>query len=199
MMKTLLIIALAIVAIVLCVYLVLVVRDLARPAEPASKNLKKHFGIAVILFAAIVIPIILLQYIDKKDKVEMRQNPLLSEWTTQFGVPPFDKIQLEDYAPAFEQLMSEQNQTIDQISSADNVPTFESVIEALDRSDERLNEVANVFFLLASAETSPEMQELEAEYEKTKAVCAASVRSNWPFINFFGLSGISKQKNGACG
>ena len=163
MMKTLLIIALAIVAIVLCVYLVLVVRDLARPAEPASKNLKKHFGIAVILFAAIVIPIILLQYIDKKDKVEMRQNPLPSEWTTQFGVPPFDKIQLEDYAPAFEQLMSEQNQTIDQISSADNVPTFESVIEALDRSGERLNEVANVFFLLASAETSPEMQELEAE------------------------------------
>lgn len=162
-MKTLLIIALSVVAVVLCVYLVLVVRDLARPAESGSKQLKKHFGISVILFAAIVIPIVLLQYVEKQNKVEMRQNPFFAPWNTMYGVPPFDKIQLGDYAPAFERAMAEQNEAIAAIVQPDNTPTFESVIEALDRSSGSLNSVANVFFMLALAETSPEMQELEAE------------------------------------
>ena len=163
MMKTLLIIALSIVAVVMCVYLVSVVRDLARPDAPQSKHLKKHFGISAILFAAVVIPIVLLQYVDKQDKVEMRQNPFFAPWNTMYGVPPFDKIQLEDYAPAFERAMAEQNEAIAAIVQPDNTPTFESVIEALDRSSSSLYSVANIFFLLASAETSPEMQALEAE------------------------------------
>ena len=33
-------------------------------------------------------------------------NPFLTEFTTPFGVPPFDKITLADYKPAFLQGMA---------------------------------------------------------------------------------------------
>ena len=31
-------------------------------------------------------------------------NPLLDDWTTPFGIAPFDRISDEDFAPAFEAL-----------------------------------------------------------------------------------------------
>ena len=39
-------------------------------------------------------------------------NPLLSEFTTKFGVPPFDLIKTKHYKPAFEQGFKEQNEAI---------------------------------------------------------------------------------------
>lgn len=163
MIKTLLIIALSIMCVALCVYLVLIVKAFATPSVGAKRRLGQYFGIAAILFAAIVTPIVLLQFKDKNNQTEMRQNPFFTEWDTLYGVPPFDQIQLKDYAPAFEQAMAEQLAQISTITSPDNTPTFESVVEALDRSSSRLSMVANIFFLLASAETTPEMQALEAE------------------------------------
>ena len=39
-------------------------------------------------------------------------NPLLDEWNTEFGVPPFDLIRTEHFKPAFEAAMLEHNQEI---------------------------------------------------------------------------------------
>ncbi|MBQ1979400.1 MAG: hypothetical protein II228_06030, partial [Alistipes sp.] len=40
-------------------------------------------------------------------------NPLVEEWTTPFGVPPFDEIKLEHYGPAFEQAMAQHEAEIE--------------------------------------------------------------------------------------
>ena len=37
-------------------------------------------------------------------------NPLLQEWTTPFGVPPFDKIRNEHFLPAFEEAFAQTTQ-----------------------------------------------------------------------------------------
>ena len=42
-------------------------------------------------------------------------NPLLDDWDTPFGVPPFDRIESEDYLPAVRQAMAMHNAEIDAI------------------------------------------------------------------------------------
>ncbi len=88
-------------------------------------------------------------------------NPLLSEWDTPFGVPPFDKIQVSDYEPAFKAAMEEHNDEIKSITKDKSEPDFENVILAFDRSGDRLRRITNVFELLCSANTNPEMQAVE--------------------------------------
>lgn len=88
-------------------------------------------------------------------------NPLLSEWDTPFGVPPFDKIQVSDYEPAFMASMKEHNEEIEAIVKDKSDPGFENVILAFDRSGDRLRQISYIFDLLCSANTSPEMQAVE--------------------------------------
>lgn len=94
---------------------------------------------------------------------EEPSNPLLSEFDTPFGVPPFDLIELEHFAPAYEQAMQEHKEEIAKIVDDEGEPTFENTIEALDRSGQRLAMVDNVFFTLNSSDTSDEMQALAKE------------------------------------
>ena len=44
-------------------------------------------------------------------------NPLLEEWDTPFGVPPFDRIKSEDYLPAIRVGVAEQAAEIDAITA----------------------------------------------------------------------------------
>ena len=46
------------------------------------------------------------------DALFAESNPLLEEWTTEFGVPPFDKIRTEHFEPAYEEAMKMHNEEI---------------------------------------------------------------------------------------
>jgi len=89
-----------------------------------------------------------------------QQNPLLEEWDTPFGVPPFDKIENEDYLPAFRTAMAEHATEIDAIVRDTAFPTFANTIEALERSGEALTRVSNVFFAVESANSNDAMREV---------------------------------------
>jgi len=88
------------------------------------------------------------------------ENPFFTEWTTPFGVPPFDKIKNEHFIPAFEQGIKEQNQELTAIIKNPNLPDFENTLAAFDRSGRLLEKVSSVFFGLNGANTSPELQEI---------------------------------------
>lgn len=92
-----------------------------------------------------------------------QQNPLLVEWETPYGVPPFDQIRPEHFLPAFEQAMAEHLAEIELITSSAEEPTFENTILAYDNSGQRLEQVALVFGMLAAAETNEQLQQIEAE------------------------------------
>lgn len=90
-------------------------------------------------------------------------NPFLSEYNTPFEVPPFDKIEMKHYKPAFIQGMEEEAKEVEAIANNPEPATFENTIVALDQSGKLLRKVSNVFYGLNSANTCDEMQALSRE------------------------------------
>ena len=99
----------------------------------------------------------------KSDVADAAPNPFFTEYTTPFGVPPFDKIEVAHYKPAFEKGMEEQKKEIDAIVNNPEEPTFENTIVALDRSGEVLTKVMYAFSGQSSVNTTDEIQALEQE------------------------------------
>lgn len=94
-------------------------------------------------------------------------NPFFTEFQTEHDVPPFDKIKLEHYEPAFLQGIEEQNQNIKAITESTEAPTFENTIVALDNSSPMLDRVGAVFFNMTEAETTDSLSALSAKLAPT--------------------------------
>ena len=76
-------------------------------------------------------------------------NPLLSDWTTPFGLPPFDLIRDEDFGPAVEAALEEARGNVRAIGDAADAPTFANTIVALETADKRLSRVLSAFWAVA--------------------------------------------------
>ena len=87
-------------------------------------------------------------------------NPFFTEFQTPNGVPPFDKIKLEHYEPAFLKGIEEQNARIQAIIDNPETPGFENVIVAFDNSAPMLDRVKGVFFNMTEAETNDSLNAL---------------------------------------
>jgi peptidyl-dipeptidase Dcp len=85
-------------------------------------------------------------------------NPFFAPYETPFQVPPFDRIQVTHYMPAFERGIAEQKKEIEGIRDNRDAPTFANTVEAMEHSGELLTRVSDVFYNLNSAETNDEMQ-----------------------------------------
>lgn len=94
-------------------------------------------------------------------------NPFLTEFQTEHGVPPFDKIRLEHYEPAFLKGIEEQNANIDAIVDNSEAPTLENVIVALDNSSPTLDRVSAIFYNMTEAETTDDLKELSIKLAPT--------------------------------
>ena len=100
-------------------------------------------------------------------------NPLLQPWTTPHGLPPFDLIRAEHFEPAFAQAVQAHRAEIDAIGADPQPPTFENTIAAMDRSGPALHRIENLFYNLASSETSPALQAAEMRLAPVLAAHAA--------------------------
>lgn len=107
-----------------------------------------------------------------------RENPLLAEWNTPYGIPPFGEILVSDYMPAFEAAMEMHKAEVEAIVNNPDTPTFENTILALDNAGEKLNDIANTFFLIAAADTNPEMQKVEVEVSPLLAAHSDEIMMN---------------------
>ena len=105
-------------------------------------------------------------------------NPLLTESTLPFHLPPFDQIKDEHFAPAFEQGMAEQLKEVGTIADNPDAPTFENTIVALERSGPLLTRVSAVFFNLAGANTNPAIQAVESDMAPKLAAHSDAIRLN---------------------
>lgn len=73
-------------------------------------------------------------------------NPLLAPWAGPYGgVPPFDKIRIEHFAPALMAGIAEQRREIAVITANKAAPNFDNTVLALERSG-RLLERAKVLY-----------------------------------------------------
>ncbi len=115
---------------------------------------------------AMLVCVILITSCQSKDEKVTKKtydNPLLAEWDTQFGVPPFDKIKNEDYKPAFDIALKEHKDEIDAIVVNSDVPTFKNTIESLELSGSSLNKVSSVFYALNGAHTNDVLDAVASE------------------------------------
>lgn len=94
---------------------------------------------------------------------EQLPNPFFEQWTTPYGVPPFDRIKTYHYKPAFDKALSLHNEEIEAIVANSEEPTFENTVAAMDRSGRMLSDVSNVFGMICAAETNEELQALEEQ------------------------------------
>lgn len=91
------------------------------------------------------------------------ENPLLQESNLPYQAPPFDKIEIVDFLPAFKVGMEQQLEEIDSITGIDVAPTFENTFVALEKSGQLLSRVQQAFNILTGANTNPELQEIHKE------------------------------------
>jgi peptidyl-dipeptidase Dcp len=91
------------------------------------------------------------------------QNPLLSEWTGPFGLPPLAAIKPEHFRPAIDRALAAHRAEIDAIAADKAAPSFANTIEALEKGGRALDRVRNVFFVLAGADTSDAIEAVERD------------------------------------
>ncbi|WP_372948570.1 M3 family metallopeptidase [Mariniphaga sp.] len=99
----------------------------------------------------------------KKESQTDMENPFFTEWTTPYGVPPFDEIEIEHFLPALKEGIAQRETEVEAIVANTAEPTFENTILALDKSGELLGKVTGTFYPLSSANTNDEMQALARE------------------------------------
>ncbi len=116
-----------------------------------------------ILIIACVLILASCQKNEKKVIESITENPLLAEWNTSFGVPPFDLIKNEHYKPAFDIALAEHKAEINAIINNTDAPTFENTIVALELSGHSLGKVSSVFYALNSAHTNDVIDEVASE------------------------------------
>ncbi len=93
----------------------------------------------------------------------MNENPLLVEFNTPHHTPPFDKIKVEDYMPAFKVALKEAKEEIAQVIDSKDSPSFRNTILAMEKAGDKLSKISSVFFNINHAETNDEIQSIARE------------------------------------
>jgi peptidyl-dipeptidase Dcp len=88
-------------------------------------------------------------------------NPFYAPSTLPFQAPPFDKIKDEDYQPAIEAGMAQQQAEIQTIANNPDAPTFDNTFVAMEKSGRLLSRVMAAFEGVTGANTNPTLQKVE--------------------------------------
>lgn len=106
------------------------------------------------------------------------ENPFFGEYNTPYNIPPFEKIQIADYMPAFEEAIAQHNQEIAAIVNNRAMPDFENTIVALDNSGAMLEKVSYVFSGLYEVVSTPEFQKVGAQVFPMLAAHSDEIKMN---------------------
>lgn len=105
-------------------------------------------------------------------------NVLLQDWTTPFGMPPFDRLSDDDFAPALDEALARHSAEIEAIAAATEAPTFDSVIGALEAAGRDLDKVLGVFFNVSGSDSNPQREALQRTFSPKLAKHFADISSN---------------------
>ena len=90
-------------------------------------------------------------------------NPALVNWNGHHGLPQFDQVRDEDFAPAFDAALAAHETEIDQIANNPDEPSFANTVVALEIAGDELSRVSALFWNKAGAHTNDRIQTLERE------------------------------------
>jgi peptidyl-dipeptidase Dcp len=102
-------------------------------------------------------------------------NPFFAPSTLPFHAPPFDRIKNDDFQPAIEAGMAQQEDEVKVIADNPDDPTFDNTIVALEKSGQLLDRVMAVFDGVTGANTNDTLQ-------KVKTIEAPKLAAHRDFI-----------------
>lgn len=105
-------------------------------------------------------------------------NPLLAEWNTPHGAPPFSQIQPDHFIPAFEAAMETHRAEIDAIATNPDAPTFENTMLALENAGADLGRISRVFGNLTSSASNDALDAIQAEMSPRLARHSSAITLN---------------------
>jgi peptidyl-dipeptidase Dcp len=107
------------------------------------------------------------------------ESPLLAPWTGPYGgVPPFDKVRVDDFKPALEAGMAEHLKEIDAIAASNEPATFQNTIAALERAGRTLERVRAIYGVWSANMNSPDFQKVEREMAPRLAAHSDKITQN---------------------
>lgn len=106
------------------------------------------------------------------------QNPLLAEWNTPYGIPPFELVKAEHYMPAFEAAMADEMAEIKAIITNPEAPTFENTILAYDNSGELYSRVSAVFGSDNGVNSNDTLQSIAKKLSPLQSAHSSAIRLN---------------------
>jgi peptidyl-dipeptidase Dcp len=122
-------------------------------------------------------------------------NPLLAEWTGPHGgVPPFDRVRVADFVPAFEAAMAENLAEVERIASDPAAPTFENTVLAFERAGSKLRRVSTIYGVWSSSMSSPEFQAVQREMAPRLAAFNDRISQNEALFRRFETVDASPEK-----
>ena len=115
---------------------------------------------------------------NEKEHSIAADNPFAADSTLPFKAPPFDRIRIEHYQPAFHVGMKQQLAEIEEIAGNAERPTFSNTIDAFEKSGRLLNRVQQVFFNMMSSHTNDDLQNIQAEMAPLLAAHSDNIKLN---------------------
>lgn len=87
-------------------------------------------------------------------------HPMLAPWAGDYGgLPPWDKVNVADFVPAFETAIAAAEAEIGAIAADPAKPTFENTIAALEKQGRALTRLGTQFYVFDSTMNNDAMQE----------------------------------------
>jgi peptidyl-dipeptidase Dcp len=113
----------------------------------------------------------------------MTDNPFYQEYTTPFGVPPFDEIHNKHFLPALETGIQEQLDEVKSIATNAEAPTFDNTVAAFEKSGALIDKVTGVFFTISGANTNDSLQNIAKELQPKLSALNDNIYLNRDFFN----------------
>ena len=105
-------------------------------------------------------------------------NPLLTTWDTPFGLPPFDRISDDDWAPAVDIALARARAAVAAIAENSDAPSFDNTILALETAEEDLGRVLGAFYGVAGADSNDAREALQREFAPKLSAYGSEVSEN---------------------
>jgi len=120
-------------------------------------------------------------------------NPFFTPSTLPFQAPPFDKIKDEDYQPAIEAGMAQQQTEIEAIANNPDPPTFDNTFVAMEKTGQLFSRAMAAFGGVTGANTNPFLQNVKTIEAPKLAAHQDAIHLNTKL--FARVSAIYKQRS----
>src|SRR4026207_994933 len=128
-----------------------------------AKSASHDAVIGIIVAMTHIAAISVIAQTSPVENSNIADNPLLTESSLPYHVPPFDKIKDEHFPPAIEAGMRDQLKEVEAVANNSEKPTFDNTIVALERTGRLLDRAQRTFSNLNACNTNPTLQKIDKE------------------------------------